>query len=613
VRELQPGQTYEIDTPNLALLLQQPGEYRVEVNDAGDRTVVKVSQGAALASGAGQNVPISAQQAVSFSGTDTLAYSRATLGAPDALDSWSAERERFAEDSPSRQYVADEVAGTQDLDNNGTWTSTPDYGYVWMPTAVAVGWVPYRFGHWVWIAPWGWSWIDDARWGYAPFHYGRWVQYHETWCWVPGPRRGHPVYAPALVGWVNGPSMSGPAAMASPVAWFPLGPRELYVPAYAVSQTYVRNVNITNTTVVNNLYISDVYEHRLTPLHYANNTSAAVTAVPESVFVSGERVGGRAVRVAPAALAAATVAAAAPAIAPIRQSVLGPDLGRGAARPRTAFFSHAVVARTAPPRAPAPLERQMAAIQANGGRPLARAELSRLQPDGPAAPVRLIDATGAVAAAGPSRGGGVSAPVAGGLARERRSGSGDAAPPEPGARPVPNAPTPTLTERERALQSNRVTGTPPSGQVLPAAARADEYVPPAPPAAARDVSPGAQWRSDRPGSPEPHPPGAQPRTFEAGDPSHTPAEPPSPPVYRLPPPLPAGTTRQPAPAAAAGRPAGAPELPRRESGVPAGLPRPAPPVERVSPRTAPASRPSESEPRGAGPHADRESRERGQR
>ena len=62
VRELPPGQTYEVDTANLALPLQQPGEYRIEVSEAGDVTVVKVSQGAAQASGGGQSVAIGTQQ-----------------------------------------------------------------------------------------------------------------------------------------------------------------------------------------------------------------------------------------------------------------------------------------------------------------------------------------------------------------------------------------------------------------------------------------------------------------------------------------------------------------------------------------------------------------------
>src|SRR5579864_4445154 len=142
VRDLQPGQTYEVDTPNLALLLQQPGEYRLEVNEAGDDTLVKISQGAAQASAGGQTVAIGAQQAVDFSGNEHLDYASVALGAPDELDSWSGVRERQLEDSASREYVADDVAGTQDLDNNGTWVDTPEYGYVWTPAVVLAGWAP---------------------------------------------------------------------------------------------------------------------------------------------------------------------------------------------------------------------------------------------------------------------------------------------------------------------------------------------------------------------------------------------------------------------------------------------------------------------------------------
>ena len=52
----------------------------------------------------------------------------------------------------------------------------PNTAPMWMPNGVAADWAPYRYGHWVWISPWGWTWVDDASWGFAPFHYGRWVQ-----------------------------------------------------------------------------------------------------------------------------------------------------------------------------------------------------------------------------------------------------------------------------------------------------------------------------------------------------------------------------------------------------------------------------------------------------
>ncbi|MGH8132876.1 MAG: DUF6600 domain-containing protein, partial [Steroidobacteraceae bacterium] len=288
------GQSYEVDTPNLALSLQQPGMYRVEVDDAGDSTVVKVSDGQALAASGGQSIPITTQQMVTFSGTEQLSYAAATLGAPDDLDNWSNTRDRQAEESPSRQYVADDVAGSADLDDNGRWENTPEYGHVWAPVGVIAGWAPYRFGHWVWISPWGWTWVDDAPWGYAPFHYGRWVSWRGEWCWVPGPRHVRPVYAPALVAWTGGAVFAGRSG--GNVGWFPLGPREVYAPGYRVSDTYLRNVNITNTTIVNNTYITNVYRNRAGDVHYVNRTEAAITAVPQNVFTSAQRVAGHAVR-----------------------------------------------------------------------------------------------------------------------------------------------------------------------------------------------------------------------------------------------------------------------------------------------------------------------------
>ena len=110
---------------------------------------------------------------------------------------------------------------------------------------VAVGWVPYRFGQWVWQRPWGWTWVDDAPWGFAPFHYGRWLWWGGRWCWTPGPRVPRPVFAPALVGWVGGGGAqvvigSRPAPV---VGWVPLGPREAYRPGYHASARYLDRIN----------------------------------------------------------------------------------------------------------------------------------------------------------------------------------------------------------------------------------------------------------------------------------------------------------------------------------------------------------------------------------
>jgi FecR protein len=385
VRDRGEDQLFEVDTPNVAIALQSPGDYRVEVNDAGDTTVVKVATGDAEVSATGQTVPLHTQQASTFTGTDQVTADATSVGAPDTLDSWSLDRDRRSEQAQAQtsDYVSPDVAGVDDLAEYGTWQTTPDYGPVWTPTVVAAGWSPYHFGSWVWIAPWGWTWVDEAPWGFAPFHYGRWAYVGTRWCWVPGPRYVRPVYAPALVGWVGSPgaTVSITVGGGRGVGWFPLGPREVYVPAYRVSRNYVRNVNVTNTTIVNTTYITNVYENRVTNVTYANrNRPGAVVAVSQDVFTSARPISGHTMRIPEHDLSRFGARPVAPAIAPGRESVLGHRPEINVRRPPAAIVNRPVVARTAPPPAPVPFARQQEAIRANGGRPLERAQLMALQP-----------------------------------------------------------------------------------------------------------------------------------------------------------------------------------------------------------------------------------------
>lgn len=141
--------------------------------------------------------------------------------------------------SASSTYVSPETTGFEDLDRHGRWESHPEYGPVWLPLTVAVDWAPFRHGRWTWVRPWGWTWVDDASWGFAPFHYGRWVQWRERWCWVPGPYVPRPAFAPALVTWVDGPGISIGVQVGGPrTGWLPLAPWEPYRPFYRASPSH---------------------------------------------------------------------------------------------------------------------------------------------------------------------------------------------------------------------------------------------------------------------------------------------------------------------------------------------------------------------------------------
>ncbi|MGA9938940.1 MAG: DUF6600 domain-containing protein [Candidatus Acidiferrales bacterium] len=315
VRELGEGEAFEVDTPNLAFSILRPGQYRVNVDPNGGATIIEVWGGSGSVTGGGQAFTLNPGQAFSFSGTDQLTYDAQPLPGRDDFDSWCASRDQREDQSASARYVSRDVIGYNDLDDYGAWSNDPQYGSVWVPNGVAADWAPYHYGHWVFVAPWGWTWVEDEPWGFAPFHYGRWAVIGGRWGWVPGPVGVgvvvggpivRPMYAPALVGFVGGGGFSLSIAIGggAGVAWFPLGPRDVWVPSYHCSALYVQHVNVYNTRVVNVRQVTTVYNnvyvnHNTTVVnHYTyENNVRAVTAVDRDTFVNGRPVGPGSVRI----------------------------------------------------------------------------------------------------------------------------------------------------------------------------------------------------------------------------------------------------------------------------------------------------------------------------
>jgi hypothetical protein len=364
LRRLDTDDSFEVDAPNLAFSLLRPGNYRIDVDPDQNRTVVTVRDGQGEVTGGGRSYRINPDQQAAFTGTDSLDYDLVDADATPAseFDHWAADRDRREDHRTSAKYVSPEMTGSEDLDAYGTWRDVPEYGPVWVPTRVGPGWAPYRYGHWAWIAPWGWTWVEDEPWGFAPFHYGRWAYIGGVWGWVPGPIGvgvvvARPVYAPALVAWVGG----GPGFHFSVsfgggggVAWVPLGPREVFVPAYRVSETYVTRVNVTNTVVERNTVVN-VYHNtnvtNVTNVTYANqHVNNAVTVVSHDTFVNARPVGRNVVAVPERELAAAPVSRSV-AAEPVHASVVGAGRPAAVMPPAAVMDRPAVVKRSPPPAA----------------------------------------------------------------------------------------------------------------------------------------------------------------------------------------------------------------------------------------------------------------------
>jgi hypothetical protein len=159
---------------------------------------------------------------------------------------------------------------------------------------VAPGWTPYHYGHWVFVRPFGWTWVADESWGWAPYHYGTWVSTSYGWGWVPGPAQQ--CWSPAVV---HFSSYNGQ------VAWCALAPSEVhyaavginlgggvslgfsigsvgcYYPAnnaYCVPRTF-NNIQVNRVTTVTNITTINNY--------YGATTATSTHFVPRNASASG--------------------------------------------------------------------------------------------------------------------------------------------------------------------------------------------------------------------------------------------------------------------------------------------------------------------------------------
>jgi hypothetical protein len=161
-----------------------------------------------------------------------------------------------------------------DLGPHGRWFRVPRYGWAWRPYGVAAHWRPYTRGRWI-DTDYGWTWVSDEPWGWAPYHYGRWAwdEQNDGWIWIPGR-----CWSPAWVDWREGDGYLGWAPLPPAAVWrrgvgiptrtIVIEPRhycfvetrrviEPHVERFAApparNVTIIRNTtNVTNYTIVNN-------------------------------------------------------------------------------------------------------------------------------------------------------------------------------------------------------------------------------------------------------------------------------------------------------------------------------------------------------------------------
>lgn len=211
---------YQVDGPLASVVASGPARIRIDA-EHGERA--SVYDGSAVVQGASGKATISSGASVSIINANDP-YNLEALPPADPFDRWTSSldaREDAYVHSPSRAYVPSNVAiMTDNFEEYGEWRSDPHYGRVWHPRPAYADWRPYHDGHWVYVTPFGWTWVADEPWGWAPYHYGTWVHEPYGWVWVPGPATQY--WSPAVVSFYQ----SGVN-----VAWCPLAPAEVVYPA----------------------------------------------------------------------------------------------------------------------------------------------------------------------------------------------------------------------------------------------------------------------------------------------------------------------------------------------------------------------------------------------
>ncbi|MES3014045.1 MAG: hypothetical protein V4750_10010, partial [Pseudomonadota bacterium] len=142
VRDLDGAGQLELGTEEGRFITLRDGSYRFDRLNG--RSDVTVYSGQARYEGPNSGLPVNAGQRAEF-WIDSGGVAQYSTSSPvnDAFAAWSNDRDRRFVGSIAERYVSPEMTGAAELDAYGRWEQTPDYGSVWIPTAVAADWAPY--------------------------------------------------------------------------------------------------------------------------------------------------------------------------------------------------------------------------------------------------------------------------------------------------------------------------------------------------------------------------------------------------------------------------------------------------------------------------------------
>jgi hypothetical protein len=183
------GSDFQITIKNKTIALGHSGFFRVTSTN-NDPMEIAVWKGDVSLHDpeSGDDIAVNKNETFVLNPADVAEYALNKGTEADELDEWSKQR-----DDSLRAYAAANhytqspyQYGASDLNYYGQYTDDPEYGSVWQPNGVGADWDPFSNGYYAdsGIGP---TWVSSYPWGWMPYRYGRWVFINARgWFWQPG-------------------------------------------------------------------------------------------------------------------------------------------------------------------------------------------------------------------------------------------------------------------------------------------------------------------------------------------------------------------------------------------------------------------------------------------
>ncbi|HEY2389686.1 MAG TPA: FecR family protein [Candidatus Angelobacter sp.] len=183
------GSDFKIAVKNKTITLGHSGFFRVtSTND--DPLEVAVLKGDLSVHDpeSGDDIAVNKNETFVLNPADVAEYALNKGTEADELDEWSRQRDdSLRAYSAANHYTQSPYQyGASDLNYYGQYTDDPEYGSVWQPNGVGTDWDPFSNGYYAdsGIGP---TWVSSYPWGWMPYRYGRWVFINARgWFWQPG-------------------------------------------------------------------------------------------------------------------------------------------------------------------------------------------------------------------------------------------------------------------------------------------------------------------------------------------------------------------------------------------------------------------------------------------